>query len=167
MLGGYTNSRAAKHTVRLIGITAAGGLMFAGAAAPAFAANRKPPPPKALTLKAATSSVFLDWKSGGGSTKGFNVYRSTTSTVKLSKPINRHPLKKSWYSAKGLRNGTTYWFVVQSVNGKGKHAETRKRQVTTLVTKPVLQLSNAEAISGTNRFVMSRLSSEASPNSVV
>src|SRR4051794_21232843 len=122
--------------LRLLGSLVVGGVVLAAVAVPAEAATKKPPVPKSVKAKAITAStVTVTWKSGKGSTKGFNVYRSTTSRVSLSKPLNgKKKLGKSTtsFKAKGLASNKSYWFVVQSVGSKNKKAQAKAIKVTTL-----------------------------------
>src|SRR6478735_6007647 len=123
-------------TLRVLGSVAAAALVVAGVALPAQAAS-KPPKPKSVKAVATSSTVTVTWKSGKGSTKGFNIYRSTSSKVKLSKPLNGKKLTtKTSFRTTGLASNKSYWFVVQSVNKSGKKSQAGKIKVTTLNVAP-------------------------------
>ena len=156
--------------VRVLGVVAAGALITAGAVVPASAASN-PPAPRDVKAVPSSGAVTLTWTSGKGSTKGFNVYRSTSSSVRLSNPLNgRRLITARSYRSAGLVDGRTYWFVVQSVGGSSSlHAQAATvhavpRAVTTKT--PKLSISNPDAVPGSDRFVMSRMEYYATPDSL-
>jgi hypothetical protein len=64
----------------------------------------------------------VTWDNSGGSTAGFNVYRSTSSAVPLSNPLNGStPLSVSTTSFPDtqVESDHTYFYVVQAVSSQG------------------------------------------------
>src|SRR6478735_8744817 len=139
-------SKRSTHTFRLVGLVAAGGLVLTGLAAPAFAATKYPPKPKSLKASVTSSSVKLSWVSGKGSTKGFNVYRSTSSSVRLKYPLNgKKLLTKTSFTSSRLSSNKSYWFVVQSVDAKGHKSASGALKATTLPKAPSVPNLSAKA----------------------
>ena len=126
---------------RVLGGVAAAGVVLAGAAVPASAApSGKPPAPKSVKgVGDYTTSIKLTWKSGKGSTKGFNVYRSTSSKVstKSSNKVNGKLLTSTWIRDRGLLANKTYWFVVQSVGKNNKTTNAKAIAVKTREAAPL------------------------------
>jgi fibronectin type 3 domain-containing protein len=76
------------------------------------------PPPIALTATAGDGTVDLAWKvppDGGGTIRGYNVYRGTASGVYGPQPVNAKPLTESTFRDAGVENDTTYYYIVRSV----------------------------------------------------
>ena len=79
-------------------------------------ASAPPLPPTNLTATAGNEQVTLTWNASIGATS-YNVYESTTSGGPYTK-INS--TKNTSYTVTGLTNGTTYYFVVTTVNSAGE-----------------------------------------------
>src|SRR6478735_3955624 len=83
------------------------------------------PAPTNFTQWGGNGVVYLAWYSGGGTTTGFNIYRSTTSTVALTNPINGATPRGAWsYQDTNVVGGTRYWYRIQAVDGTGVGAAT-------------------------------------------
>jgi fibronectin type 3 domain-containing protein len=94
-----------------------------------FSVNNVPPQPRITHVTAATGQITVSWKSGGGITAGFYVYRSTHAHVPLSHPLNHLPLKKNvtHYVDKNVKAGSRYYYVVQAVGST--HGRTASRSL--------------------------------------
>ena len=67
-----------------------------------------------------SGQITVHWKSGGGSTDGFNVYRSTSSHVSLSNPRNGSLLDAGTTSFDDdVPSAGRYYYVVQAVSSNG------------------------------------------------
>src|SRR3954452_21886046 len=84
-----------------------------------------PPAPTGVTATSGNGYVDLGWAAAAGSTVGFNIYRATSAAVSLSgTPLNGSSLLASPnYHDATVTNGTTYYYVVQSVDNGGRHSE--------------------------------------------
>lgn len=83
-----------------------------------------PAPPDAPTDLLATAQnakVALSWTppATGVAATSYNIYRGTTPGGELSTRINPSPVARTAYTDTGLVNGTTYYYVVESVNIAG------------------------------------------------
>ena len=78
------------------------------------------PPPSIITATAA-NSIDLSWSSVSGAV-GYNVYRSTTSGLGYVKINGSSPVTGTSYVDKNTVPGTTYYYVVTSVNSKGQES---------------------------------------------
>ncbi len=78
------------------------------------------PPPSSITATAA-NSIDLSWSSVSGAV-GYNVYRSTTSGSGYVKINGSSPVSGTSYKDKNTVPGTTYYYVVTSVNSKGQES---------------------------------------------
>jgi RHS repeat-associated protein len=79
-----------------------------------------PDPPGNLVATAGNASVDLQW-SGSASTDvgGYNIYKSTTSGVYSSTPVNAWPIAGTTYTVAPLQNGTRYYFSVKTKDTAG------------------------------------------------
>ena len=84
-----------------------------------------PPAPTGVTVKAGNGVVDLSWNAKTGTTAGFNVYRGTSSTsASAGTPLNGASLLTGTsFHDTTVNNGTTYYYVVQSVDVIGRHTE--------------------------------------------
>jgi hypothetical protein len=79
--------------------------------------------PATITLSgtgvaAATHSVTLGWAASSSTVSGYNVYRSTTSGSGYAK-LNSSLVAGVSYDDTTVQNGTTYYYVVTSVDSSG------------------------------------------------
>ncbi|GAB7192915.1 hypothetical protein NUM3379_36240 [Kineococcus sp. NUM-3379] len=97
--------------------------------------GQTPPPPPAdttapavpagLGAEAADSSVALTWTAvGDGDLAGYNVYRSTGSTVALTDAnrLNPAPLTAPGHTDRTAANGSSYTYVVTAVDRAGNES---------------------------------------------
>src|SRR4051794_11082831 len=101
-----------------------------------FTVRNTPKPPLSARAVAADNRVNVFWHSAGGPTRGFNVYRSTSTPVPLTKPLNgSSPLRSSAASFvdRTAHNGTTYRYVVVAVGVHGLHS----KPTSTLTARPL------------------------------
>ncbi len=78
------------------------------------------PPPSTVTAMAA-NSIDLSWSSVSGAV-GYNVYRSTTSGSGYAKINGSTPVTGTSYVDQNTTPGTTYYYVVTSVNSAGQES---------------------------------------------
>jgi fibronectin type 3 domain-containing protein len=88
------------------------------------------PIPTGLTATAGVLQVTLNWISSGVTTTGYNVLRSTTSggpyTTIASWSANTNPQ----YTDATVTNGTTYYYVVSSINQAGTSGNSSEASAT-------------------------------------
>ncbi len=77
-----------------------------------------PGAPILLTVSVANSSATLTWSPVSGAT-GYNIYLGGTSGGEASTPTNGTPTTATSYTAVGLNNGVTYYFIVRALNAAG------------------------------------------------
>jgi hypothetical protein len=76
-----------------------------------------PAPPAGVTASAGDGQVSLSWTPNSESDlAGYNVYRSTSTPVATTTPLNSSLLTSSSFLDTGLTNGTTYYYVVEAVD---------------------------------------------------
>lgn len=80
--------------------------------------NAAPSAPTGLTATPGNTTVALSWTANGeGDLAGYNVYRSETSPVALTSPINGGTLVTgTTYPDSGLSNGSPYYYVITAVD---------------------------------------------------
>ena len=78
------------------------------------------PPPSTITATAA-NSIDLSWSSVSGAV-GYNVYRSTTSGSGYVKINGSTPVTGTSFVDQNTTPGTTYYYVVTSVNSAGQES---------------------------------------------
>ncbi|HEX8747520.1 MAG TPA: kelch repeat-containing protein, partial [Pyrinomonadaceae bacterium] len=88
-------------------------------------ANNPPPAPTGLTATPGFGNISLDWDDVSNAT-GYNVYRSTSSTVSTNgTPYNgTTPLTASSFIDTNASQSATYYYVVVAVNAAGTSAPT-------------------------------------------
>jgi fibronectin type 3 domain-containing protein len=147
-----TALRDGKHTVTAV-ITTTGGTKKVVSSS--FTASNPTPKPKAVAAKAGNARVTLTWASGGGTTAGFNIYRSATSKIHYTKPLNAKPLPKtaSRYVDKTPKNGVKYWYVVRAVSSK--HRPTSSAKVSARPLVPPKTPSSVIALAGDSKVKVS------------
>ncbi len=135
---------AARTFARLGAAVAGGALLLAGVVAAPAEAVTAPPKPTLVKASPGAERVLVSWKSGGGSTVGFNVYRSTTATVALTAPRNGATrLTGTSFLDRSITDGRTYWYVVQSVDAAGHKAQSPVVKVVVPLRAPGLPLVTA------------------------
>jgi HYDIN/CFA65/VesB family protein/ASPM-SPD-2-Hydin domain-containing protein/centrosomal CEP192-like protein len=82
-------------------------------------------------VQAATHSVTLNWTASTSSVSGYNVYRSTTNGSGYAK-INSSLVGSSTYDDTTVQSGTTYYYVVTSVDSSGNES-TDSNQATAVI----------------------------------
>ena len=101
-----------------------------------FTVRNTPRPPVSPRAVAGDNKVSIFWHSAGGPTRGFNVYRSTSTPVPLTKPLNgATPLRASAVSFvdRTAHNATTYRYVVVAVGVHALHS----KPTSTLTARPL------------------------------
>jgi fibronectin type 3 domain-containing protein len=83
-----------------------------------------PPVPTGLGASAGNGSATLTWSPvSAGDLAGYNVYRGTTSGGPYSTKVNGSSLVGSTtYTDSGLTNGTTYYYVVRSIDASSNES---------------------------------------------
>jgi hypothetical protein len=90
----------------------------------AAASDTSPPAaPANVTAQAGNATVALSWTANTEpDLAGYNVYRSTSTPVATTTPLNGSILTSPSYNDGGLTNGTTYFYVVEAVDTTGNKA---------------------------------------------
>jgi uncharacterized protein (DUF1800 family)/fibronectin type 3 domain-containing protein len=102
-----------------------------------------PPPPAApagLSAAAGDSSVTLSWNTVAGAVT-YNVYRGTKTNAEGTTPIATG-ITAVTFTDTALSNGTTYFYMVASVNANGTGPKSTEASATP--TAPGLQLTQAQ-----------------------
>jgi len=84
-----------------------------------FTPDATPPaPPQNLVASAGNNTVGLTWSANTeADLRGYNVYRSTSSPVAISGPLNGGtPLTSPAFTDTTVSNGTTYYYVVTALD---------------------------------------------------
>lgn len=102
-----------------------------------FTAVSAPAPPANLAASAGNAQVSLTWTASTGA-DSYNVYRSTTSGSGYSRIGSSIATS---YSDPGLVNGTTYYYVVQAVNGAGTSAYSNEANATPQAASSIYSIS--------------------------
>jgi Fibronectin type III domain len=139
-----TALRDGKHTITAVLTPTTG---HASVISSTFTTSNPTPRPKATTAQAGNGRVTLTWASGGGSTSGFNIYRSKSSKVSFKKPINAKPLAKtrSGFVDTKVKNGTTYFYVVRSLSARHKPSSGAK-----VSARPLVPPATPKAVAATS-----------------
>lgn len=96
------------------------GLSWFSAFAPVAPDTTPPAAPTGLTATAGNNVVALEWNDNTEPDRaGYNVFRSTTSTVALTAPLNAAPLAASDYSDTTVLPDTQYWYRVVALDASG------------------------------------------------
>jgi fibronectin type 3 domain-containing protein len=88
-----------------------------------------PEAPTALTAAAGNSQVALTWMAGIGAST-YNLYYGTSAGVTPATGTKIPGLSGTSYTLIGLTNGTTYFFVLTSVNSAGESAASNQASAT-------------------------------------
>ncbi|MEO6713038.1 MAG: Ig-like domain-containing protein, partial [Mycobacteriales bacterium] len=125
--------------------------------------------PTNVAATPGNGTVALSWTAGTGAT-GYNVFRSTTSPVATTgTPLSgATPITATSYTDNAVTNGTTYYYIVQSVGAGGATANSTQVQATPTAPTPggaLVVSSPDDAILGLpgSRLVFSTYSSSATP----
>ena len=98
-------------------------------------ATAPPSAPTGLVATAGNAQVSLSWNSSAGATS-YNVLRSMTNGGPYT-TIAPH-LATTSYTDTGLANGTTYYYVVQAVNGAGTSPNSAQASATPAAPAPTI-----------------------------
>ena len=136
-------------------------------AVPQVASPRGP----SLSAVPGSTTVKLTWSpcSGGGPVSTWSIYRSTTTKVYASANLVRSKLSYATrsFTDTGLKNGTTYYYVVTAVNAAASVPSLVATAVPDAPSPASLSISNPDAVPGTDRFVMSRMEYYQTPSSLL
>ncbi len=115
--------------------------------------GQPPPPPTGLGAKPGDSQVTLQWDSVTGA-PGFNLYCTTTPPVsKNSYEEKVSNILSGPYTHTGRTNGTTYYYVVTSVNSCGESSESS--QVAIMAGRPPSAPTGVNAAAGDRQITIS------------
>jgi hypothetical protein len=92
----------------------------------ASAASDTTPPaaPANVTARAGNAAVALSWTANSEpDLAGYNVYRSTSTPVATTTPLNGSLVTSPTYNDAGLTNGTTYFYVIEAIDTSGNKAD--------------------------------------------
>lgn len=93
-----------------------------------------------LTAIAGNGQVTLSWQApasnGGAAIIGYDVYLGTSPRGESASPVNAGLIGGTSYTVSGLRNGTTYYFTADAVNGANLHSVVSAEASATPVTVP-------------------------------
>jgi endoglucanase Acf2 len=91
--------------------------------------------PAAPTGLAATAryayEIDLSWAAPSGAVTGYNVFRGTTAGGESATPLNATPLTGTTYQDTTVTPGTTYYYVIEAVNGAGSSGHSGEASATT------------------------------------
>jgi hypothetical protein len=102
--------------------------------ASAYPPSPVPPVPGGLTAKAGMQRVFLNWASSGVTAQGYNVLRATTSGGPYTTFASWTKDTYTEYTDVNITAGTTYYYVIQSVNQSGTSANSTPVSATPVTT---------------------------------
>ncbi|MCL4557203.1 MAG: fibronectin type III domain-containing protein [Deltaproteobacteria bacterium] len=111
------------------------------------ASSTKPNPPTGLIAVAGNAQVSLTWNASTGAT-GYNIYTSTTSGTGYAKAGTTTNLD---YTVTGLKNGTTYYFVITAVNAAGESGYSNQQSAIPSASQ-ILPPTNLSALVGDTRL---------------
>ncbi|HTY71447.1 MAG TPA: hypothetical protein VMI11_03375 [Actinomycetes bacterium] len=112
-----------------------------------------PPVPSDVRATPGSGLITVSWGSGGGSTQGFDVYRSTSSDVELSRALNatRLPATARSFLDIDVAPGRTYYYVVAAVGADGARSAPSGVASASLLSEAV-QLSTDTPVLYTARY---------------
>jgi len=113
-------------------VTAVNNLGESAASAVGSALLSLPNPPAAVAAVAENGQVTVSWNTNGANS--YNIYMATTSGVTKLNAISSGSSTTGTYTQTGLTNGTTYYFVVTSVNTYGEGSESSEVVATPAVS---------------------------------
>lgn len=106
-----------------------------------------PPTPSGLAARAPLESqVALSWKKVSDAT-GYNIYRGTNIG---GENLLQQNVPGPTFEDSSLRDGTTYYYKVSSINGSGESARSDEASVTTKAPTPL----NLHAIAEDSRIIL-------------
>lgn len=116
----YVHTALVSGTTYFYVVTAINNYGEGSVSAEAFALLATPHPPGAVAAVAGNGQATVSWNTGGAATS-YNIYMASQSGVTKSSTTLPNYAKYSSmtgaYTVTGLTNGTTYYFVVTSLNG--------------------------------------------------
>ncbi|HEY1787381.1 MAG TPA: autotransporter-associated beta strand repeat-containing protein [Verrucomicrobiae bacterium] len=107
-----------------------------------------PGPPTGVTATPGNNQVTLSWTAPGGIVTGYDIYRSTTSGSGYSLLAAGSGVSGSPFTDTTAANGTTYYYVITSLNGSLQSSDSSQVNATpprnnTVVTWNGIQTSDA------------------------
>ncbi|MEW6697476.1 MAG: fibronectin type III domain-containing protein [Bacillota bacterium] len=145
---GLTNGKKYYFVVKAT--NPAGDSTFSNQAGAAPGALTIPNAPTGLTAMAGDGLAVLSWNPVAGAA-GYKVYQSSGGPYVQ---ISAGEIRTS-YTAVGLTNGTTYYFVVKAGNASGDSANSNEATATPAVPLPPKAPTGLTAVAGSNQVTLS------------
>lgn len=92
------------------------------------------PVPTGVTATAGMARVFLKWAPSGTTAQGYNVLRATTNGGPYTTIASWTKDTYAEYTDENVTSGTTYYYVIQSVNQSGTSANSTQVSATPVTT---------------------------------
>ena len=93
--------------------------------------------PGGVTLTGVSSGITVSWTGGGAGVTSYAIYRSTSSPVPLTTPLNTVDASTTTWTDTTSTPGTTYSYAVQA---RGLHGQAQTTVTATPASAPVLNL---------------------------
>lgn len=112
-----------------------------------------PATPTNLSAQPLDSAAILTWNPSPGAVS-YNLYRGTTSGGETNPPINSSPITTTSYTDTGLTNGTTYYYIAESVNAVGASGDSNEASATPSNTMPPPAPTGLAATGGLSQIAL-------------